>query len=95
MQKAYKQLRRYVLNTLFNAPPGTPNEGYRLQLGGEAFVLGVVTNGSSWTVYDFDPSATEPHEPICKFDLKDGLDYVAQFVRTIGRQHLLDKLSLS
>lgn len=95
MQKAYAQLRRDVLMNLFNAPLGSRNEPFRLQLGGDPFVRGVVTNGQSWTIYDFDPSVPEPHEPICKFDLQDGWEQVVEFVWAIGRNHLLKTLGLS
>jgi hypothetical protein len=95
MLEAYQQLRSNVLENLFKASPGSRNEPFRLELDGKPFVRGVVTNGNSWTVYDFAPSVPEPHEPVCKFDLQDGSEQVALFVRAIGRQHLLNKLGLS
>ena len=94
LERAYIQLRSNVLKNLFNARAGSDNERRCLQLRGKAFVRGVVTNGGSWIVYDFHPIVPESHTPVCRFDLQDGSEHVANFVRVIGRHHLLKELGL-
>jgi hypothetical protein len=98
LRLAYVQLRGYVLNTLFNAPAGSNNEKMRLQLDGEPFVRGVVTNGACWSVYDFDPAVVdvppENHLEICDFELQGDGD-PSQLIRALGRNYLLNRLGLS
>jgi hypothetical protein len=96
--RAYSQLRGCVLKKLFSASSGSHNEGIRLQFDGKWFVCGVVTNGATWRVYDFDPSVehlrTKNHTPLCKFELQTNSD-VSELVQAIGRNHLLNRFGLS
>ncbi len=94
---ADEQLRRYVVENLFLAPPGTHNAGMRFEFGGKYFVRGAVTNGELWKVYDFTRGVANPAEDVrlvCEFALQGGVG-AEDLLRTLGRRHLLRELGLA
>jgi predicted type IV restriction endonuclease len=97
LAKAYDQLRRNVFERLFSGQD-PHNQEVRLELDGMPFVRGVVTNGVSWNVYDFNPGVAElapaQHTRVCEFDLRDNPD-PGRFIQVLGRSQLLNLLRLS